>query len=202
MKVQPVVNLIEIAWHSKKVLPYSPIRVRHTRRDFILLTVMMGFKFTTSTFRHLYDIYNGRLYLDIETFYTCAVTVKNISAARTVEDYLKRKPFIFVDVEPGFNYFSTGTHGPVRKRGRVALGYKFVWNNERVTVTSFSEDGTYLVACSYKKQEPVNKNDDRVLRSPPREEVDCSHWIDKSKIKRRYKITPRELRNEARRIKE
>jgi len=81
------------------------------------------------------DFDSIRYYLSsLEPWYRLAVVGANIGACRSIENSLKREPFIF----------------PVR---RICVGKRFEWKDENVTCTSFNDEGGYLVACSYDDSE-------------------------------------------------
>ncbi len=201
MSETDVLKFVGLAWENRgHKAPFSWDRVNRTMRSAILLAVEVGFEFTRDDLLALYHPkrYHASYYLDIEGFYGVAVTTNNRSAARAAEAYLGRKPFIFVDIEPP-TYAYGQARAYERKRGRLAIGYWFTWKDERVRVTSFSEDGSYLVACSYKGDEVIKQEaDDRVLRPGAREIIDEAAYWQSEKIKHRYKLTPKDLRDEAR----
>lgn len=78
----------------------------------------------------------------LETLYSLAVGFGNLSFCREYERYVGRDPII-----------ADGVDG--RQRQRLCVGSRFVWKGEKVTVTSFREDGR-AVACSYR---PVGRNE-------------------------------------------
>ena len=84
-----------------------------------------------------------------EYFYGLAVAAGNLSAAKAIEAHKGRDPFIADEVR---------TDGGSRQRERLALGFSFPWQGEEVKVTSFSDDGTYLTACSYRPHEDRYSN--------------------------------------------
>ena len=107
-----------------------------------------------------------------ERYYAIAVMANNIAAAKSFEAWKKRKPFISQNVK-AWNI-------DTRKSCRLHLGSEISWKGEDVTVTSFSEDGKFIIACSYKERP---KEDDPYHYTPV-------------KIKHKYKISNSELRKE------
>lgn len=67
-----------------------------------------------------------------ERFYGIAVEAGNISACRSIESMLQRKPFIW-------------------QKKRLACGSSFLWSGEKITETVWvtSLDDTQIVACAY-----------------------------------------------------
>lgn len=103
---------------------------------------------------------------DEEGWYTKAIETHNRSAAISLEKWANRKPFMFN------LFYSGGIHRVTPTR--LAVRSEFVWENSRVTVTSFAEDGNSLIACAY---------------HPPLE-----GGLGKGPVKRRYRLTIADLR--------
>lgn len=127
----------------------------------------------------------------VETWYNCAISVRNYSAARSIEKALSRPPFIYIDVYGGWDYKSNRTHE------RLAVGSRFTWhegNRElRLEVTSFGTKKTIkgdipcIIACAYEEEIVTN----RFGRTK------CTRNI----ITRRLHITLKELRAATRILK-
>ncbi len=149
-----------------KAVPSSRERASQVYDRAIILAVEAGFPFATEDFQNAKGC-------NLESAYCSAVIGGNIRAAQSIEHALGRPPFILDNVDPG-HWNTAGLHMTGdRVRGRLARGFKFPWKGEKVTVTSFSDDGTSVVACSY--YEP--KRDSRGHKTGP------------AKIRRRFTIT-------------
>lgn len=88
---------------------------------------------------------------DGEQYYSRAVAENNMSATHALEKYFNRKPFIANEVDPPFV-------ARQRQRCRLAVGARFKWNNEWVSVTSIDDKQGIVRACSYKPYERDERN--------------------------------------------
>lgn len=102
------------------------------------LAIQYGLRFEPDDFVQIAELY----FVCGEGFYTLACNPDrrysrrrpcglNRSACISFERWKQRKPFIL-------------------NGRRLAVGAAFNWDGQRVVCTSFSEDGSYLNACSYK----------------------------------------------------
>lgn len=192
-----VSEFVDLAWKNLgEAVPLSKDRISRTMNTVVKVAVELGFKFTDGDLRFI--LKRRASDIDVEYIYGLAITTGNISAAKAVEDYIGRTPFMFDDVEPPhYGYGSLNVLRGRRKRGRLALSYWFTWKDERVRVTSFR--GSYLIACSYKSQELVDaESDERIRRTPGKEVVDRAAYWQTAKIRHRYKLTPLDLTLESR----
>ena len=90
-----------------------------------------------------------------ESFYRLAVQVNNISACIAFEKWRNRKPFIF--------------HGE-----RLCIGKFLLWNGERHEVTSFSEDGSYIVLVRQSIPHTLRRLSVTDLKTRERDERDAA----------------------------
>ena len=127
--------------------------MKFDRDDFDYITKYFGFYHWCGQDRHM----SG------ERYYQTAIESGNISAAISFERAMKRKAFLY---------------GIPKKRLYVYA--RFTWKSEQVTATSISEDGIYLIACSYH----------------PREK-----HTDPNKVKKTYRLTPKDLIAETKYLK-
>jgi len=132
------------------------------------LAIESGMHWAKADFRTIAKTMRLHRWGNTENFYRIAITVGNLSAAQSIEAYLKRPPFI---VDTGWPY-DTG-------RRRAAVWTPFVWCGERVKVTSFADDGSHLVACSYHPSTYTAKG-----------------GCGRDKVRRRYTITRDDIRAE------
>lgn len=151
---------------------FSWIRLNRSMREALCLAISSRCSFDIGDFAGFLDAFSlDRWSVDAEGLYGLAVIEGNRSAVESFEQWRGRGPFIADDVT------SHGVYGSRtflnRQRTRLVIGFSFPWQGEQITVTSFSDDGTYLTACSYK---PRTKDD------PYRNEV-----------LHRYKITVADL---------
>ena len=147
----PAIELLDLIWRKSQKGKFDSYRILNgSMKDALRLTIYSGMEFYPRDFNYISDHFrfgywggadNGGF---AESFYTIAVYYSNISACKAFEFWKKRKPYITNGVILHWNYSSS-----CHKRGRLAVGSEFVWQGEKVAVTSFSEDGKNLVACSY-----------------------------------------------------
>jgi hypothetical protein len=110
------------------------------------LAIDAGFKFELDDFAIAYKEFRGGHWFtgdSREMLYSRACREANRSACIAYEAWRKRKPFIFDDA------FCYPRHGESPSGGRIYVGLEFLCSEGRVTCTSFADDGSYLVACSY-----------------------------------------------------
>jgi len=166
------IQLLQTIWKSTNKI--TGRRLNNAMQTGLKLAIESGMKFNTNDFDFIDK--NFRFYwwggndgtMLGERYYAIACEYSNISAAISFELWKERKSFITDMVEYGQPGMGK------RNKGRLAIRSKFWWNGERVTVTSFSENGTYLIACSYKNRNP---NEYR------------------NKIKHQYEITYKDLKD-------
>jgi hypothetical protein len=175
------------------VKPFSEARLRNSMSDTLQLVITAGLEFNKSDFSnlstnfHLGSGYYYESYLDTdEYYYSIAVAVENISACKSFEQAVNRKPFITDNVKTmDINYAGHLSGFNQKRRSRLSRGCEFIWNKELAHVTSFAKDNSYLVACSYKPRE-------KALPCPT-----CQHggnWeMGELKIAHLYKIMHKDL---------
>lgn len=139
------------------VNPFSEPRLKETMHDAMALVINAGLKFDKDDCLKLHDNfhlgsgYYIREYLSADDFYTRAVVVENISACQSIENAVNRKPFITNNVTlPDYHF--AGHFDITKKRSRITIGSKFIWKDQRVTVTSFAKDNSYICAVTYKPE--------------------------------------------------
>lgn len=85
-----------------------------------------------------------------EWIYTLAIEKGNNTAWKSFETWRGRSPFITYD------------------KKRLHVGAEFLWEGDRVTVTSFNDDQGHLIACVYEKKEHKSgvmvKDTSRIIR--------------------------------------
>ena len=87
-----------------------------------------------------------------ERHYEQAVRINNISFCTAYEKLQGRIPFIWDGIDYGYDWGNLpyGMHSTQAKtKGRLIIGAVFVWENEKVKVTSFNDDKKTLIACKY-----------------------------------------------------
>ncbi len=148
----PVIQLIDNVWNEqgKCGWGHSWDRLNHSLAPALSLAIEFGFKFERGDFTTLLKKYRFERWCgeDMgEGFYSLACCASrsrgiaahgiNRSAAISFEKLRNRKPFLY--------------RPPRRKdKIRLAVGSQ-IWRNETsFYVTSFADDGSYLVACAYK----------------------------------------------------
>lgn len=178
LKLSHPLQLLTVVWDGVggRFRGDSWRKTNRSLQDALNLAISSGMKFELDDFKYINKNFRPWYWMGNdghmlgERYYFIAVRERNTSAAIAFEVWKGRKPFIADNVE-------TLPHwgGSCRfERSRLACGCQFYWNGEKVAVTSFSEDGTYLVACSYKDNKP-NEYEAKILHQ--------------------YKITVKDLRN-------
>lgn len=190
VKLSPAVQLIDLVWKEsfgrKKVTSWTIFN--SALQDALQLAIKAGMDFDKDDFQYInanfsFSYWGGNDgHMLGERYYSLAVLRKNMKAAQSFESWKFRGPFIFDDVkfEYGFNYGAPKEYA----HARLAIGAGFQWNNEQVKVTSFTADGSYLVACSYKEK----VKDERGFEGT-------------EQVKHQYKITVKDLKAERARRK-
>ncbi|MCK4624345.1 MAG: hypothetical protein KAV00_03470 [Phycisphaerae bacterium] len=177
----PAIQLLDIVWkNSVAVTGFSWDRLNRSMASALSLAIDSGMRFDPGDFAAILKKYRMNRWCGMdgglaEGFYMLAVVTDNISAAQSFEAWKGRKPFIADGVDPP-EWQHRVPRAWLRKRGRLAVGFTFGWNGEMVTVTTFAKDGSHLVACSY---HPQTEKDPYA-----------------NKIKHRYKITIKDIREE------
>lgn len=141
-----------LVWkNANKEIGHSWERLNHAMSEALTLAVGSGFVVEVEDLRAVYEKFRGGYWLrgGLEGVYRTAVIVGNLRAARAIEEYLGRPPFIVDGVElPRCFESEKYVHRVAyRKRERVVVGAEFDWKGHRVAVTSIKKD--YFVACSY-----------------------------------------------------
>jgi hypothetical protein len=193
-----VTEFLDVVWdNANNDIGHSWERLNHAMHSALKLTIGAGFEFLPGDFDHIFSHYSsGRWIGESEWCYALAIFVGNVSACGSFEVSRKRLAFIADDVTPGERWSNGGWLHMVgdRKRGRLAVGFRFPWRGEKVTVTSFAADGQSLTACSYHREQipidPPATKGRRVVGAPmepmPKNFKDGCYT---SKVKKRYVIT-------------
>lgn len=158
------IAVLEKVWQGAlRVKPYSEPRLRAVMHDAMELAIKAGLSFDETDFSALIERFHlGRGYFTHcflhadEHYYGIAVAVGNISACRSFEKACNRKPFMTDEVKTMTVHYA-GHLDITRPRSRLSCGCQFIWKGERVTVTSFAKDNSYLTACSYHPHDPEKK---------------------------------------------
>ncbi len=153
--ISPATKLLYDVWESvqSNKSMWSWLRLNTCMHEALSLAIKSAMFFNLDDFTYIANNFNwGRWVGDAEWVYSEGITENNKSAIYAFEKHRERKPFITNDVS--FQLYSGG-----RGRERLAVGFSFVYNNERVTVTSFNDAERLLIACSYKPREPNSFSD-------------------------------------------
>lgn len=146
----PAVQLLDLVWkHCNTATTHSYERLNHSMRNALSLAIGAGFEFHEDDYKYILGAYRTGYWIGASTewFYTEAIAVENMSAIKTYEKHKERQPFIADGVTiTSNNGYTHGSH-LVRKRERLCVGATFVWEGQRVRVTSFAEDNSRLTAC-------------------------------------------------------
>lgn len=144
----PAIEILDITYHSCcESVPSSWQTINSAMQDALKLAIVSGFRFDIDDFKYIVDGYKSDYWIgaDVERWYSMAVAAANKSAFASYEHYKNRKGIIADNVthDVGFDRVQ-------RQKDRLAVGSQFKWNGQDVSVTSFSDDGLSVVACSYK----------------------------------------------------
>jgi len=178
------IQLLQQVWqHKQEATGHSWLKLNHAMADALGLAIRAGMRFDVGDFEVMAREFRSGYWIgDGERFYELAVLYRNSSAYLAFEAKRQRKPFIVKDA-------SLSTHtgdGPCGQGlARLVIGAAFLWQGERVKVTSFHDgNDPYLVACSYRRE-----GEHQVCAS-------CKHttaWPNEV-LAKRYTITHADLR--------
>jgi hypothetical protein len=154
--------------------PYTRDKNSNSWGEFWSLLITSGFKFAVDDLVKLKKDndtsgcgYSSRWHEPGGGHYSLAVRWGNLSFAYAYEKLVGRIPFIGTGLSyDDYPYVRGGTTS--KMQGRVVGGCEFMWEGEKVKVTTFRDDEHYLIACAYH----------------PR-----ADGYTPNKIKRRFKIT-------------
>ena len=179
------IELIDICWrHNQEVIGHSWRRMNGTMHQALMLAVESGMRFGKDDLSEMMNRFRAGYWCgDLEYFYRSAVFYRNPSAWQAFEVYRGRKPFLW---KPALvKSYVDKNHGQDDNPPRLVVGAEFVWNGEKVAVTSFHDgDEPYLTACSY----------NRVGAYEACTECHRNKNYPRDVLKRRYKITHLDLR--------
>ena len=145
----PVIHLLVHVWKNAcSSTDHSWDRVNSAMEQALCLAIASGMKWELHDFKDLAERKEHLWRLDgNELHYALAVKCENYSACQSYESYRERQPFIADGIR------GDGVH---RNRERLYVGARFYWKGGEVKVTSFSNCGTLVVACSYKTEKHVD----------------------------------------------
>ncbi len=198
----PALTLLQQVWdHCCHATPFAWERLNHAMSNALSLAIGSGLEFAEDDFKYIASVFRFGYWGGVmgqhglgEGFYSQAILEDNLSACHAFEKWQNRPAFIMDHVYPRGASRQYAHNVGCRKRGRVGVGFEFLWKGEQVKVTSFANDGSYLVACTYKK-DPIEEK--------PCESCghrDYHYW--REKIDRRFKITVEDIRAERKRLRD
>jgi hypothetical protein len=176
-------ELIQHVWdHNREGTGFSWERLNQSMYSSVKLAIGSGLKFGKSDFEYIAEKMRVGYWCGAdggEPWYSLAIKMGNSSAIAAFEQWKNRKPFLI----------QTDFEKPVRIRMQV--GSRFWWTKDfeerfYVTLTSFSGDQDYITAVTYKE------------RPEPQKCKWCNqqeHQYDSVKIKRRFKITHKDIKD-------
>lgn len=167
----PALQYMNLAWgYGNTAHGHSYTVLNKMLRDSLETAVVGGMPFDTGDIGFIYENMRGGYWFGGinghsigEWIYSLAIESRNASAYRSYEAWMNRKPFIVLGK-------------------RLAVGIEFDWYLDRLRVTSFAEDQSYVVACKY-----------------AHEQVD-GYW--REKLERVVKISHQDIREYQRRWKQ
>ena len=175
VKLSPALELLQLAWRgvndNKAMCSWA--RLNRCMQNALHLSIEAGLDFGLDDFAYISTKFRWGYWAgDSEDFYSHAVTQNSMSAIKAYEHYRNRQPFIVNGVIQWWR--NADIH---RNRGRLAVGSKFIWQGERITVTSFDDKDGKVIVCSYK----------------PREHDERGYLIGSLKVGHIYKIAHKDL---------
>lgn len=96
--------------------------------------------FDESDVEDFFGLFRAAVWLNADRLYTLAVKQRHVSACRSIEHYLGRKPWL--------------VNGQ-----RLAVGSGLTWEGETCKVTSFNDANDTFIACSYKRRAHRDETD-------------------------------------------
>lgn len=149
-----VIKLLDIVWENCSAgVTHSWGHVNGSMRSALELAIG-GFKFDLGDFDIISDRskYNFGYWCgdSVEWIYSQAIHACNMSAVHAFEKWKGREPFIADEVTFDHRQNCYRNSGGDRKKERLFVGAWFRWQGIQVKVTSFSDDQSYVNACSYK----------------------------------------------------
>lgn len=191
----PLLQLLDVVWENSLVATcHSYGRLNTAMRDALRLAIGSGFEFTLGDMTYVFSNYRSGYWLgaDQEWVYSSAIVEANLSAARSYEAAVVRKPFMANRVMVA-DCLRFGHQAGVRDRERLHVGAKFNWQGDYVTVTSFRDD--VVVACAYHGEEfhKARANLDAASSLAHAAGVAEPTWG--SVIRKRYRITRLDLKS-------
>jgi hypothetical protein len=139
----PAFELVKLVWDCKCVeVAHSWRVINSSMQRALKLAIEAGLAFKDGDFETIFNTMRGEYWFPLfassrgEGFYVTACESGNGSACRSFEAWKQRPPFILAGK-------------------RLHHGSTLAWGDARYcVVTSFSEDGQSLTACSYKEPAP------------------------------------------------
>jgi len=177
-------ELIQLVKKNKmEKCPWSREKAQHINDWAWAMAVKGGFRFDLEDF--------GKPGSGIdEGLYAAAILEGNTSAIKAMEYTAKRKPFITRDLRPNADGPRIVRMAGQKQEGRLAVGFQFRWDDRYVTVTSFANDSSYLVACAYGKGHYDNIP---TCKACGQKRYDL-HEVKDNKPEKVYKITVEDLK--------
>lgn len=195
-KLSPALNYIVACWEALPGGSWN--RINQCMYRTLKNAIVGQMRFDEGDFEYMrMELRAGYWWHDVDNPYSIACdssdahsngNVGNLSAAKAIEHYLGREPFMWAEA--------------TKTAKRLFVGAWFTWNGERVKVTSIAQD--HLIACSYvgdsrdyswidgyrEKLETEKVGDNVVITYGPI----CKDQSSREKIKRRYTVTLEELK--------
>jgi hypothetical protein len=166
-------QLLELVWGEMPWKKNSYRTINTSMHMTLDLALTSGLAFGLDDFAYMSKHFRlGYWCGELEMFYAAAVERKHMSAIKAYEHYRDRKPYIFPI-----------TVNRKTVLVRLASGTKFRWRDHNVTVTSFKDDGPYLIACSYTWTEGDTCPTCHVCRGSSTKKVQHMFQIDHQDLK-------------------
>lgn len=138
-KDSPALQFLQLAWDS---IPRRSWRNRNAAMHSSLHTaISCGMEFEPGDIKEIYSRFNagwiGENHSGLYSLACESQSGSNIPAAIAWEQWYGRQPYLWAEW--------------TRTAKRLHVGSRFTWQEHLVTLTSFSEDGLFLTACTYKE---------------------------------------------------
>lgn len=154
-KDSTAIQFLQFVWdHVQETTAHSWLKLNHAMHDTLRLAVKSGMSFGLTDWQEIATRFRSGYWVgaDSEWFYTLAVIYRHTEAYQTYEHARERKPFI---VRGAYINTNTGDGPAGIGLARLVVGAQFIWQNERVTVTSFNDAAATFTACSYTNDRKV-----------------------------------------------
>jgi hypothetical protein len=149
-----VIELLDLVYAAANdATSHSYERLNRAMSNALQLAIGSGFKFATGDVEYILSNYKAGYWVgeSDEWIYGEAIEVGNTSAIASYEAAKKREGIIADDVDFRESRNPYLHMSGTRQRERLCVGATFVYRGQKLKVTSFADDSSYVNACLYVK---------------------------------------------------